>query len=650
VNASLASPLGAPAQLTLTEELRRIRGYFQTLNPEAVEATNPVAEGSNAASAATERATAAGLDAIVTTFGLTPFERDLLLLCAGVELDDGLSALCAAAQGDARRGAPTFALALALLPEAHWSATTPAGALRAFQLLEVMEGARLLQAPLRISERVLHELLGVGYLDEPLLGCVRALPAPEALAPSQAAAARRVAALWQERPPLPAVLLCGGDPGTRAAIASAAGAQLGLRILGLAASDLPTAPSERAKLLRLWQREALLSGSALLLEYDDWESARAATSFAEHMPLPLLLGGPEPIALEQRVAVRVDVHKPTRDEQRALFKAALGPQSESLEEPIERVVAQFDLGTNAISAVALAATRAASAANGDCGARLWEACRSQARPRLQDLALRLDAVASWDDLVLSEGQSRALRDIAGQVRQRVRVYEHWGFASKGSLGHGVSVLFAGPSGTGKTMAAEVLAGELGLDLYRVDLSRVVSKYIGETEKNLRRIFDAAEQGGAVLLFDEADALFGKRSEVRDSHDRHANIEVSYLLQRVELYRGLAILTTNMKEALDQAFLRRLRFLVQFPAPDQAQRTQIWRHVFPARTPLEGIDLGKLSRLNVTGGSIRNIALSAAFLAAEQDEPVRMTHLLRAARVEYAKLERSLTEHEVGGWT
>jgi SpoVK/Ycf46/Vps4 family AAA+-type ATPase len=199
------------------------------------------------------------------------------------------------------------------------------------------------------------------------------------------------------------------------------------------------------------------------------------------------------------------------------------------------------------------------------------------------------------------------------------------------------------------MAAEVLARDLRLDLYRIDLSQVVSKYIGETEKNLRRVFDAAEEGGAVLLFDEADALFGKRSEVKDSHDRYANIEVSYLLQRMESYRGLAILTTNMKSALDPAFLRRIRFVVQFPFPEALQRAEIWRRVFPAQTPTQGLEPGALARLVVAGGSIRNIALNAAFLAADAGEPIQMTHLLRAARGECTKLEKPLTDAEVGAW-
>jgi SpoVK/Ycf46/Vps4 family AAA+-type ATPase len=195
----------------------------------------------------------------------------------------------------------------------------------------------------------------------------------------------------------------------------------------------------------------------------------------------------------------------------------------------------------------------------------------------------------------------------------------------------------------------VLANELRLDLYHIDLSQVVSKYIGETEKNLRQVFDAADEGGAILLFDEADALFGKRGEVKDSHDRYANIEISYLLQRMEAYRGLAILTTNMKSALDTAFLRRIRFIMQFPFPDAAQRAEIWRRIFPVDTPTEGLDVGRLARLNVPGGNIRNIALHAAFLAADAGEPVRMLHLLRAARTEYGKLEKSLTEAEIRGW-
>ena len=213
----------------------------------------------------------------------------------------------------------------------------------------------------------------------------------------------------------------------------------------------------------------------------------------------------------------------------------------------------------------------------------------------------------------------------------------------------MSALFSGVSGTGKTMAAEVLARELRLDLYRIDLSSVVSKYIGETEKNLKKVFDAAEEGGALLLFDEADALFGKRSEVRDSHDRYANIEVGYLLQRMEAYQGLAILTTNLRSLLDPAFQRRLRFTINFPFPDAAHREAIWKNVFPRDTPTHRLDYKKLAQLNVTGGNIRNIALNAAFLAAEAGTPVEMVNLLEAAKLEVQKIERPLSDAEMRGW-
>jgi SpoVK/Ycf46/Vps4 family AAA+-type ATPase len=199
------------------------------------------------------------------------------------------------------------------------------------------------------------------------------------------------------------------------------------------------------------------------------------------------------------------------------------------------------------------------------------------------------------------------------------------------------------------MAAEVLGKTLNLDVYRIDLSSIISKYIGETEKNLRRVFDAAEGGGAILLFDEADALFGKRSEVKDSHDRYANIEVGYLLQRMEAYRGLAILTTNLKNSIDQAFVRRIRFIVQFPFPDATQRGEIWKRVFPPTTPTEGLDFKKLAKLNMAGGNIKNIAMNAAFLAADAGEAVQMKYILEAARSECVKIERPITDTEIKGW-
>jgi hypothetical protein len=595
------------------------------------------------------------LETLCAAFRLSPFERDLLLLCAGIELDSSFAVSCAAAQGDPRKIYPTFSLALAAFPGAHWSALSPSSSLRRWRLIELTGNEGLVAAPLRIDERVLHFLTGINHLDDRLQALVEPVSAPQDLPESQLEVAQRMAQVMansEDQVP-PVAQLCGPEGIGRAAVAALACREFGLRLHVLRGSDVPASATERETLARLWEREALLSRSALLVEADEidsTEAVRTLLSFLENVNGILFVSRRDPLRPGRRPIVRFDVRKPTSAEQTELWKQSLGQGGvDRLNGQVENVVAQFSLGPRNIAA-ACAALGSQSGEETDMGRNLWEACRVQSRARLDDLAQRIEPAAAWDELVLPEAQRQLLREITAHVRQRTKVYETWGFAEKGARGLGISALFAGSSGTGKTMAAEVLARELCLDLYRIDLSSVVSKYIGETEKNLRCVFDAAEEGGAILLFDEADALFGKRSEVKDSHDRYANIEVSYLLQRMESYRGLAILTTNLKNALDPAFLRRLRFIVQFPFPDAVQRAEIWRHIFPASTPTQELDLSKLSRLNVAGGNIRNVALNAAFLAAEANEPVRMTHLLRAARSEYAKLEKPLTESEIGGWT
>jgi hypothetical protein len=269
----------------------------------------------------------------------------------------------------------------------------------------------------------------------------------------------------------------------------------------------------------------------------------------------------------------------------------------------------------------------------------YDACRRRSSRRLGEVAQKLAPPHGWDDLVVDEARLEQLWEMCGQVRQRERVLGDWGFGAKLATGRGLSVLFSGPPGTGKTMAAGVIANELHLDLYRVDLSRVVSKYIGETEKNLSRIFAEAESSGSVLLFDEADALFGKRTEISDAHDRYANIETSYLLQRMEEFEGIAILASNLRQNMDEAFLRRLGFVVEFPFPDAAHRLRIWRGHLRADAPFaDDLDLELLAgRLAVSGGNIRNIVVAAAFLAATAGRPIGMEQLLRAARREFEKV-------------
>jgi hypothetical protein len=590
-------------------------------------------------------------------FHLSPFERDTLLLCAGMELDSSFAMLCAAANGDVNRPYPTFSLALAVLPQAHWSALSLEGPLRRWRLIEFVNAGGLASAPLttrplRIDERVLQYLTGIEQMDERLSAVVEAVPPGHRLMDSHRELAERIAADWMravEREPLPVILLQGRDAAEGEAIAATACASIELKLHALAARNVPAIPSERQTLIRLWERESVLGASALLLNYgeEEDEPGRAAVvnDFIERARGALIVFGRDRRELKRRRAIALEIPRPTAKEQQAVWQSALGDFAPRLNGHLVAVASQFNLSATAIHAAA-AEVRAGDDPDFH---PLWESCRRQARPRLESLAERIEARAAWDDLILPAAQKQTLRDLLVQVRQRAKVYEEWGFGAKSARGYGVTALFAGASGTGKTMAAEVLANELRLDLYRIDLSSVVSKYVGETEKNLRRVFDAAETGGAILLFDEADALFGKRSEVKDSHDRYANLEVSYLLQRMESYRGLAILTTNLKHALDAAFQRRLNFIVEFPFPDAAQRTEIWRRIFPAAVPTEGLDFNRLAQLNVAGGNIRNITIHAASLAAEAKDVVQMGHLLVGVETEYAKLDKALTEAEVMGW-
>ncbi|MEM6253166.1 MAG: ATP-binding protein [Cyanobacteria bacterium P01_D01_bin.156] len=585
------------------------------------------------------------LELLARCFELTEFEQNILLLCAGMELDGRWPQLCQTASSHAY---PTFGLALNLFSNSNWEALTPSAALRRHKLLEVGGGNALVTSPLRIDERVLHYLTGVQYLDQRLQMLVCPVQPSSELVPSHGRLVETIEHTWtRHNTVLPGVQLIGMDGNSLRIIAAAACSRLGLELQELSVKALPTDWQQLKNLQQLCEREYRLSRMALLLNCEELgvestERQDAAATFIDTIQLPLIIASQERRRQRQRTLVSLDVNFPTPQEQRQLWHKGLGERAKTWQPAINALVSQFNLSSSAIHTVCLQSQT-------DSPTPLWNLCRTQARPRLDELAQRIETRATWDTLVLPEKEYNSLQEISAHVAQRARVYEAWGFGDSSGRGLGISALFSGASGTGKTTAAEVIAEELNLDLYRVDLSAVVSKYIGETEKNLRRIFDAAEGGGVILLFDEADALFGKRSDVSDSKDRYANMEVSYLLQRMESYRGLAILTTNLKNSMDQAFLRRLRFVVQFPFPDFKQRTKIWRKIFPTNTPTENLVYERLAKLSIAGGNIRNIALNAAFIAANADEPVRMEHLLQAAKREYLKLERPLTDTEVKGW-
>jgi vesicle-fusing ATPase len=587
------------------------------------------------------------VDRVARLFALSPFERQLLLLAAAVELDGDVAALAGELQqtGDPR---PTFGLALAALPGAHWDALAPRSPLRRRRLLDLAAGPTVASRPLRIDERILHYLTGLDASDERLEGIVRAYAPIAALTVSQRRLARELAETLAGAGGRVLVRLDGDDTDARLGVAEALAAALGRSTLVVRGAALPPAGPELAAVARLLDREALLVDALPVVETADAAETVVAALVDDLEARLVVVVGESAARAAGRVALSRTVPLPPPVEARALWAAELGDErARELAVAIEEVAQHFRLGAGAIAGIARELTATATAGRDDAST-LRRLCRERARISLDGLAERIDPTARWDDLVLPDGHLALLHEIVHHVRHRTQVYERWGFGERVSRGLGVTALFAGESGTGKTLAAEVLAAELGLDLYRIDLAATVSKYIGETEKNLRRLFEAAEASGAVLLFDEADALFGKRGEVKDGHDRYANLEVAYLLQRMESYRGLAILTTNLRSNVDRAFLRRLRFVVQFPFPDREQRAEIWRRTFPALAPLEGIDAEQIARLNVSGGSIRTIALSAAFAAAEDGVPVQPSHVLRAAHVEYAKAERSLTDSETEG--
>ena len=285
------------------------------------------------------------------------------------------------------------------------------------------------------------------------------------------------------------------------------------------------------------------------------------------------------------------------------------------------------------------------------GEDLYNACRAHSNQRLNRLALKVSPRYTWSDIVLPKEQMAQLRELLNYVKYRDLVYGEWGFEQKLSLGKGLNVLFSGVSGTGKTLAAEIMAHELGLDLYKIDLSMVVSKYIGETEKNLSAIFQEAKDSNAILFFDEAEALFGKRSEVKDAHDRYANIETAYLLQKMDEYEGIVILATNLRNNMDEAFTRRMQGTIDFPFPEEDHRRLIFEGIFPKRSPLSSdIDFAFVARqFKLTGGNIKNIALHAAFLAAEDGKVISMAQIVRATKREFQKMGRLCSKADFGSY-
>ena len=599
---------------------------------------------------AKEMARPPALVMVTELFGLSSFEQCLLLLCAGYEFD-GQFAQALEVFYLSKKPRPCFGMALRLFADSHWSALTPVAPLRRWRLIELQSGESLVSSPLRIDERILHFLSGISYLDDRLKGMIKPDLQVPRLPPSLDRCVQNITTSWshvETRDDLPVIQLCGQRDSDMRSIAQSACEKMGLRTYYLDIDDIPKENSEREALVTLWQREALLDRAAIVIRASSEDQARLH-SFIRRMFSPCIVIDKQPIDFASKPSLRIDVPTSNSTEQIMLWQNALGEKAKHINGGLNRIVSQFNLTAQNITNVSQQIDRTENINHDDLSDTLWQQCRIQSRKKLDSLAQRINVHAGWEDLILPATQKQMLKDIVAHTRQRYTVYDEWGFSKKSAAGQGISALFYGPSGTGKTMAAGVMANALQLDLYRIDLSQVVNKYIGETEKNLGRVFDAAEDSGAILLFDEADALFAKRTEVKNSHDRNANMETSYLLQRMESYCGVAILTTNLKKEMDTAFMRRIRFAIQFPFPDVVTREQIWQRVFPSETPLEKVDVPKLAKLEVAGGNIHNIALNAAFLAAETSEAITMAHLAKAARRELGKLEKTVRESELRSW-
>jgi hypothetical protein len=613
---------------------------------------------------------------IAREFGLVPFEEDVLLLALAPEVHLKYETLFAYLNNEVGRRWPTRDLAVRLFAgtsaadEDRWSAgrhLLPEAALFTSGLLRELEpaadhpatlaGGFIASAPavrFALGLPLVSQGSGQGFtlLDAAEGGATGAVP--DALA----AEMRRAARLWAAASEAPVLVLEGDRGSSRAEAARAICRELGRPLLRMDATANRAGADGFAAVLRALALQQRLAGAAVYVGAGTgWTGGdgrpaadtRMMADLLGHRGGPLIVAGPRGTPWREllggRRCVMLRLAPPDHDARRRLWAGFLGERGTlASAETIGALADRFRLSAGQIGrAVAVAHDdhHLTGAPGGPCADALFRAAREESGHPLQGLATRVETMHRWGDLVLPPSTMRRVREVAAAVEHRHTVYATWGFDRRIGPGQGLRALFAGGSGTGKTMAAGVIARELGLDLYKIDLSGVVSKYIGETEKNLDRIFRAAHAGNAVLFFDEADALFGRRSEVKDAHDRYANLEVAYLLQRVEEHDGIVILATNARKNIDEAFARRMHYVVEFPLPDETHREHLWRGMFPPTIPLDAaVDFRFLARqFALSGGDIRNVALEAAFLAARDGRVVTMKHLVNAVARQLLKQGR-----------
>jgi len=618
-------------------------------------------------------------------FQLTPFEEQCLVICLAPELERKYEKLYAYLQDDITRKKPSVELVLNLLCQtgqerlAARLAFDPQAPLLKYRLWQITESSPdgplpLLARALKLDDRIVNFLLGFRQMDARLEPIAR-LVSPQAelnqaMLPEEIQSRMRSfvdSHFSQAKSARPNVVFYFYGPygSGKRALAEVVCHDLGLPLIIGDLERMLGGQSPFEELSWLLGRETLLQPAALCLENCDCLLAEpdkhrpqlkslleATQTFSR---LTFLLGSqtwkPQGL-LNEHLFIELKFPLPDARTGKHLWESHLnGHDQFASDVDWGTLASKFRFRPGQIRDALVAAENLARWRSPDDSqitmSDLYAACRAQSTPKLSALARQIEPKYTWADIVLPTDPLAQLRELCNQAKYRHIVYGEWGFDRKLSLGKGLNALFSGPPGTGKTMAAEVIANELQLDLYQIDLSQVVSKYIGETEKNLHRIFSEAQSSNAILFFDEADALFGKRSEVKDAHDRYANIEIGYLLQKMEEYDGIAMLATNLRQHLDEAFVRRMQVIVEFPFPDEEYRRRIWEVIFPREAPLgDDVDFGALAReVRLAGGNIKNIALAAAFYAAEDGRVIRMPHLMQAARREYQKLGRTWNEVE-----
>ncbi|MGV0025335.1 ATP-binding protein [Phormidesmis priestleyi] len=613
------------------------------------------------------------------TFELSTFDLSVVLLALAPEIDLRYERIYAYLQDDVTRKHPCVDLALNLLCPSvevkmqqrdRFAASAP---LMRHRLLDLIADSTQVQPPLlshalKLDEQVIRFLLGQQGLDSRLTFCQLVQPTRslEEL-PLELAFKQALQQIARQATSQPLRLYFQGVHATeKRQTAEALSYDLNATLLMVELQAIE-ATADFEQTFHLLCREAQFQAAILYLDRrggsgEDREKAieQAFTVFS-HYPVSVILAGTQSWSRSGCPTRFIPVSFPSLNfaQRRTCWNTHLTTLgSELVDQELDALADRFRLTPEQIAdsvnmAHHHARWRAAMQSNQASPSpqptldEIFMAARAQASDQLESLTRKISPRYTWDDIVLPPDQQSRLKEICSHIQYRQLVYGEWGFDRKLSLGKGLNVLFSGSPGTGKTMAAEVIANELRLDLYQIDLSQIVSKYIGETEKNLNRIFTSAESANAILLFDEADSLFGKRSEVKDAHDRYANLEVSYLLQKMEEYEGITILTTNLVQNLDEAFTRRLRFIIEFPFPDREHRLSIWKGMFPAETPIApDLDFGSIAQqFKLAGGNIRNIALGAAFLAAESGQRVSMAHLLQATRREFQKMGRLVSEEE-----